>query len=61
MKILFITLTVLYCSRSFPVNISAGERYQGAGIYADFCAQCHDSGMAGAPDVGDKEAWNLRI
>ncbi len=29
----------------------------GAKIYASTCAMCHDSGAAGAPVKGDKDAW----
>ena len=36
----------------------AGE---GAEIYQTRCASCHASGVAGAPKLGDKEAWAPRI
>jgi cytochrome c5 len=29
--------------------------------YNTTCAACHNLGVAGAPKVGDKEAWKLRI
>ena len=33
----------------------------GAATYAQVCAACHDSGIAGAPKVGDKAAWGPRL
>jgi cytochrome c5 len=30
-------------------------------VYKATCAACHDSGVAGAPKVGDKGAWAARI
>ena len=37
----------------------AGDK--GEEIYKTKCAVCHASGAAGAPKVGDKEAWAPRI
>jgi cytochrome c5 len=31
------------------------------GIYNTKCMACHNTGAAGAPKVGDKEAWAPRI
>jgi len=33
----------------------------GAQVYQKSCAVCHGSGAAGAPKLGDKEAWAPRI
>ncbi len=33
----------------------------GEDIYNKFCFSCHAAGVAGAPMVGDKEAWSMRI
>jgi cytochrome c5 len=33
-------------------NLNAGQR-----IYRDSCSSCHDSGLLGAPKLGDKAAW----
>ena len=33
----------------------------GQEIYVQVCAACHDSGLAGAPKLGDKAAWASRI
>ena len=40
---------------------SAAYSTQGQGVYMNFCAPCHTSGVAGAPKVGDKAAWKERF
>ena len=40
---------------------TAEETGKGQGVYMNFCSACHASGVAGAPKVGDKEAWAQRI
>lgn len=37
-------------------NLKLGQE-----IYVQVCAACHDSGLAGAPKLGDKVAWASRI
>lgn len=32
----------------------------GEDIYNKFCFSCHAAGVAGAPMVGDKDAWSMR-
>ena len=39
-----------------PVSGRDGEQ-----IYKAYCHACHSKGAAGAPKVGDKEAWAPRI
>ncbi|PHS70616.1 MAG: cytochrome C [Methylophaga sp.] len=34
---------------------------RGMGVYEQSCAMCHDSGLAGAPIVGDNKLWVDRI
>ena len=34
---------------------------QGAAVYEKSCVICHGQGIAGAPKIGDKEAWKKRI
>ena len=33
----------------------------GADIYKRYCFSCHAAGVAGAPKMGDAEAWTLRL
>ena len=33
----------------------------GKAVYDKACATCHDSGIAGAPKIGDTAAWKDRI
>ena len=35
------------------LTLAAGQK-----IYESNCAGCHDSGVGGAPKLGDKKAWN---
>lgn len=34
---------------------------KGQGVYMNFCAPCHATGVAGAPRVGDQAAWAPRL
>ena len=41
---------------------TAGQsQAQGEPVYKGTCAACHDTGVAGAPKLGDKAAWAPRI
>lgn len=33
----------------------------GKDVYSSVCIVCHDTGAAGAPKIGDKAAWSLRL
>ena len=35
--------------------------HPGQATYIKYCRTCHQSGLAGAPTSGDKEAWEPRI
>jgi cytochrome c5 len=39
----------------------AANAAKGQGIYMNFCASCHATGVAGAPKVGDQAAWAPRL
>lgn len=41
----------------------SGPLYAASGIkvYSTTCISCHQSGVGGAPKIGDKEAWRDRI
>ena len=41
-------------------SLTLADASKGQGVYMNFCASCHDSGIAGAPKVGDKPAWEQR-
>lgn len=60
MKTLFFLVLPLAFSFSLTSTVIA-EDIKGQGVYMNFCANCHDSGIAGAPKVGDKAAWQERM
>ena len=39
----------------------AADAAKGEEIYKQVCFACHDAGVAGAPKIGDKAAWEARI
>lgn len=39
----------------------AGEVSRGEQVFNSACVVCHGAGVAGAPKVGDKDAWRPRI
>ncbi len=40
---------------------ASGEAAPGEAIYGKSCVVCHAAGVAGAPKLGDKGAWEARI
>ena len=59
MKQLFSLILVTVISLCLSASVTAGTA-KGQGVYMNFCASCHASGIAGAPAVGDKSAWQNR-
>jgi len=44
-----------------PEAAAAGGGQSGEAVYQAACAACHAAGVAGAPKLGDKEAWAARL
>jgi cytochrome c5 len=42
-----------------PATAAAGQG--GEAVYGKACIVCHSTGVAGAPKVGDKAAWEPRL
>jgi len=38
-----------------------GVLAEGEAVYRRVCAGCHDKGISGAPKLGDRESWKVRI
>jgi cytochrome c5 len=52
------SLALLLLVGSPAVAADAGK---GQGVYMNFCAPCHATGVAGAPKLGDKAVWAPRL
>jgi len=77
MKYIVAGLTAAVLSLSFAMNVVAEEAEKkaeeakeeapaentadGEKVYKGLCFSCHDNGIAGAPKVGDAEAWKPLI
>jgi len=48
--------TVVIAEATAPKGSMTGEQ-----VYAQICKTCHEPGLAGAPKIGDKAAWQPRI
>lgn len=44
-----------------PVADTAADGGKGAELFKKTCAMCHQTGVAGAPKLGDKADWGPRI
>ncbi len=44
-----------------PAAAAATGEFSAEQVYTQTCAMCHGSGMAGAPQFGDADAWSGRI
>lgn len=42
-------------------DAQAGSDIDGEAIYGSVCMACHDTGVAGAPKIGDAAAWSPRL
>jgi cytochrome c5 len=55
---------ILAVSLSFALAPTLGyaqAQRSGENIVSTQCAKCHRSGVAGAPKIGDREAWSARV
>jgi cytochrome c5 len=50
----FISLLALFC-------YSSADAADGVSVYEKNCIACHGDGVAGAPKIGDAEAWKERL
>jgi cytochrome c5 len=44
-----------------PQAAAVDNNQRGQEIYTNVCSSCHKTGIAGAPVLGDKAAWQERI
>jgi cytochrome c5 len=57
-KLMLMILTAALLAGLTSFALAAADK--GQGVYMNFCAACHDSGIAGAPKVGDAADWQKR-
>ena len=57
---LSIALSLAFAVALPPAHAQTDEQ-SGAQIVAAQCVKCHGEGLNGAPKIGDREAWGLRI
>lgn len=60
MKKLFSLALISIASLCLTAAVAA-DTTKGQGIYMNFCASCHASGVAGAPAVGNRPVWQDRL
>lgn len=53
-------LVLLAAAGALGVSVAAQAEDKGQEIYQKTCNVCHAAGVAGAPKLGDKEAWAPR-
>ena len=56
----WITLMIMLTALAWSGSATASE-IDGKAVYDKACATCHAQGIAGAPKLGDTEAWKPRI
>jgi cytochrome c5 len=54
-------ITTLAAALLISGSALAADAGKGQGVYMNFCAPCHASGVAGAPKTGDKDSWAPRL
>lgn len=56
MKLWFASLCLVAATIPSPVGAADGKA-----VYMQICRACHATGVAGAPVMGDRNAWRPRI
>jgi cytochrome c5 len=54
-------LILTACFALAPALAHAQAQRSGEYIVSTQCAKCHGPGVAGAPKIGDREAWSTRV
>lgn len=61
MRVIVIVLITSLGILSWHRVDAAGDSRAGEVIYDHYCKSCHETGLKGAPKVGDRAAWAQRI
>ena len=49
------------CGGEPPPAAPVAQASSGEDVYSKYCHTCHDTGLNGAPTIGDAEAWAPRL
>ncbi|MGI9286405.1 MAG: c-type cytochrome [Pseudomonadales bacterium] len=49
------------CATAVVASTASSGPRSGEDIYKASCTSCHDAGVAGAPKIGDADAWKPRL
>jgi len=49
------------CTHAAAAGPSTAVGRSGEQIFQTYCAECHSTGISGAPKLGDKQAWVPRL
>ena len=53
--------TVVLLGCLFGCKRSDEQEHPGKAVYERYCYACHQAGIADAPKLGDREAWDARL
>ena len=43
------------------IKTSSKPEHPGKRVYEDYCFSCHTPGLSGAPKIGDRGVWEVRL
>jgi cytochrome c5 len=60
-KLIVLLLLGAICAHAAAAPPAAATDRPGEEIFQTYCAECHSTGISGAPRISDKAAWAQRI
>ncbi|MYD43177.1 MAG: cytochrome c5 family protein [Gammaproteobacteria bacterium] len=57
----FIALSLMVSGCAESTDQAEEAVHPGLQIYINYCASCHNAGVADAPKLGDKKQWSWRV
>ena len=56
-----LVMVLLFCLSLVGLAVADQHESSGKAVYEKACGSCHNSGIAGAPKLGDQDAWAPRL